>query len=261
MKKLQSTDSRVIEAINLYNSGMAIKPICHKLKMDGESLRKILKELNLLRTRSQAAQKSKLLGEVNHQVLDILTPESLYWIGFLYADGHIEKERPRISTTLSSEDKTHLEKMASFFGKGISVRKLGSGHYRVAFSSTPIYYKLISMGFTSRKTYAIIPHEGLKNSKDFWRGVVDGDGWLSNGKQTSLGLCGHINTIQEFLNFIQKNGIKTKAKPHKVKKREYLWTIDLHANKDKAVANLLYKDSTVYLDRKYQKYLEFTETE
>lgn len=260
MKKLQLTDSRVIEAIKLYNSGKAIKPICQQLKMDGELLRKILKEQNLLRSRSQAAQKSKLLGVINHQVLDILTPEVLYWIGFLYADGHIEKGRPRISTTLSAEDKSHLEKMANFFGQGITVRKLGSGHYRVAFSSTSIYQKLVLLGFTNRKTYAIIPSQELKDSADFWRGVIDGDGWISRGKQTSLGLCGHINTIQEFLNFIQRNGIKTRAKPHKVKKRNYLWTVDLHANKDKAVADLLYKNASVYLDRKYQKYLEFMET-
>lgn len=259
MKKLQLTDLRVIEAIKLYNSGLAIKPICKQLKMDGEALRNILIKEKLLRTRSAASQMSKIKSIINHNILDELTPEALYWIGFLYADGHIEKDRPRISVTLSSKDKLHLEKMITFFGKGLSLRLLASGNYRVAFSSARIYEKLILMGFTNRKTYAIIPHETLKYSKDFWRGVVDGDGWLSKGKQTSLGLCGHINTIQEFLNFVQKNNITTKAKPHKVKKRNYLWTVDLHSTKDKQIASLLYKDATVYLDRKYNTYLEWTQ--
>jgi|JI10StandDraft_1071094.scaffolds.fasta_scaffold09420_6 hypothetical protein len=260
MKKLQSTDSRVIEAIKLYDSGRAIKPICKLLKMDDRTLRTFLLKENVLRTRSKAIQQSKLQGSINHNIFDDLTPEALYWIGFLYADGHIEKDRPRISVTLSSIDHEHLVKLSKFFGDNITIRVLGTGHHRVAFSSISIYEKLITMGFSNRKTYAIIPHITLKTSRDFWRGVVDGDGWICNKKQTALGLCGHINTIQAFLKYVNDSGISTKAQAHKVKKRQNLWTVDLHANKDKAVAELLYKDSTVYLERKYQKYQEIINT-
>ena len=133
---------------------------------------------------------------------------------------------------------------------------MGSGFLRVSFSSKRIVNKLKELGFTNRKTYDIIPHPLLKGSRDFWRGVVDGDGWVYRTKVKCIGLSGHINTITELLTFLNLNGVDTKTNPYKDKKKEYLWTCDLHSIKAERTANLLYKDSTIYLERKYQSYLE-----
>lgn len=257
MKKLQDTDPRVQEAIVLYKSGLAVHTICEKLKMDRSTLRRVLLEKGILRTRSEAIQKGKSKAIINHDILDILTPEALYWIGFLYADGHIEKDRPRITVTLEKKDRRHLEKMIKFFGLGLTLRELGSGHFRVAFSSKKIYEKLIILGFNNRKTYAVIPHEELKHSRDFWRGVVDGDGWIYNKGIKSIGLCGHKNTLNEFLIYLNKNNLDTKAMPNKVKKGNHLWQLEFHHTKSSKVANLLYKDSTVHLDRKYNEFINW----
>ena len=45
--------------------------------------------------------------------------------------------------------------------------------------------------------------------------------------------------------------------PHKVKKRENLYQCDFSCKKAIAIADLLYKDSTIYLQRKYNIYREF----
>ena len=255
MKKLDISDPRIQQAIVLYNNGKAIRPICKELQMDGEALRKVLIKEGLLRTRSKAGQIGKGISLVNDDAFDELTPEVIYWIGFLYADGHIEKERPRISLTLTPVDLTHMEKFAAFIG--CKVRTLGDGNHRVAFSSLKIHQRLQELGFTNRKTWDIDPHILLKNSRDFWRGVVDGDGWIFYTKQQCVGVCGHKNTLLEFMSFINRMGVISKTNPYKDKRREFIWRIDLHHHKAKGTANLLYKDATIYLDRKYKIYLEY----
>lgn len=269
-KKLQITDFRVKRAIVLYKSGKAIKPICKQLHMDGQTLRKLLIVGGILRTRGEAVRGGKSNAVVNDAVLDIFTSEALYWIGFLYADGHIEKDRPRVALTLSEVDKHHLRKFGEFFGENLVIRKaegrvmknngyVSNPTFRVAFSSKKIYQKLVDMGFTHRKTYEIIPNDVLINSRDFWRGVVDGDGWVINGKVIGVGLSGSELTIKEFLYFIRKSGIETATSPLKSTRSDHLWSCELHSHKAVSVLKLLYENATVHLDRKYQKYLEIKE--
>lgn len=265
----------MIQAIEMYKSGKAVAPICKELKMDGATLNRFLKELGIKRSMNEAIRRGKSGGAlVKHDALDVLTSEALYWIGFLYADGHIEKSRPRICLTLTEGDKLHLQKFADFFGTGLNLIQTVKGgidksgyenkpSYRVAFSSQKIYECLLGLGFTHRKTWNVVPHYFLKNSRDFWRGVVDGDGWIYTVKYKgverypALGLCGHVNTLTEFISFLNNNGVATDAKPLKKKTREFLWQMDLHTNVAKKAAELLYKDAPVYLNRKYEKYLSW----
>jgi hypothetical protein len=258
MRKLEEKDPRVQAAIVLYQSGKAVRTICQELKMDGEALRRVLKNLGILRTRQQAVQIAKSGQLVREEAFDILTPEALYWIGFLYADGHIEKDRPRITLTLTEKDLPHLEKFAAFTGS--LVRKVTGGFYRVCFSNKHIHNRLQSLGFTNRKTWDVTPHESLKYSRDFWRGVIDGDGWIFHTKVKCLGICGYIDTLTEFMQFINLNGVPSKTSPYKDKRRSHVWRIDLHHHMASKVATLLYKDADIYLDRKYQTYItEFAE--
>lgn len=278
MKKLESTDPRIQQALVLYKSGTGIRALCDQFHIDGSVLRRFITEAGLLRTKSEAVRSAKSNAKINDRVLEILTPEALYWIGFLYADGHIEKEpRARISLTLAEIDRGHLEKYGKFFGEGLEIRDVTNKnskapgqinfdgkHLRVAFSSKSIYSKLMQLGLTHKKTLNLIPIESLKNSKDFWRGVVDGDGWIcqtgdmrAEGKYNyaCIGLSGTQDTLIGFLDFIKRSGITTDAHPRK-DSRSNVWKTDIHGTGAKAIMTLLYKDATVYLDRKYEKYQE-----
>jgi hypothetical protein len=76
-------------------------------------------------------------------------------------------------------------------------------------------------------------------------------------KYPVIGLCGLQNTIQGFIEFLNLNAVDTKQVPNKVKKRESLYKCDFKCKKAIAITDLLYKDSTVYLQRKYDTYREF----
>ena len=172
MKKLQITDSRIQIALEKYLQGSTLTQVSSELKIDRNALAKLFKRHDLLKNRSELIRKGKGKTKVKDEALDILTPEALYWIGFLYADGHIEKDRPRISLTLQKEDVVHLDKFSKFFGCTIREVK-GSGKYkdiiylRCAFSSRKIYDKLKFFDFTNNKTLSITPHYLLIGSKDF----------------------------------------------------------------------------------------------
>ena len=276
MKKIESTDPRIQEAIALYKSGKTIKSICSDLHLDGSVVRRFLIDDGPLRTRAEAIRSGKSDAKIYDEILDELTPDSLYWIGFLYADGHIEKEpRKRISLTISNKDEMHLKKYCKFFGEGLQIRDVTDpnakaprqvnfdGKYlRVGFSSKGIYDRLLNLGFTNNKTLNLIPDNELKNSRDFWRGVIDGDGHVcmtgdtrANGKYNyaCVGLSGTEDTLIGFLKFVKDNGIETEVSPYKDKKRN-VWKLDIHNIKALKILDLLYKDSTTYLERKYQKY-------
>ena len=61
----------------------------------------------------------------------------------------------------------------------------------------------------------------------------------------------------EAMEYLNLNAVNTKQVPHKVKKRENLYQCDFSCKKAIAIADLLYKDSTIYLQRKYDTYRDF----
>lgn len=265
------SQERIQKVIELYQQGLPASKIISVVNMTTRTVKTIIERYGIKLNRADLIQKGKNNSKVNHKILDELTPDALYWIGFLYADGHIEKDRPRITLTISSEDENHLIKFKNFFGENLSIRDVtskktntslrgritfDSKYYRVAFSSLRIYERLKELGFNHNKTYYIIPDKNLKNSRDFWRGVIDGDGSFSfSDDYKSISLSGTKNTCEEFLNFVNSLEKLTESKVYKDNRAE-VYKATIHSLKVPKILNILYKDSTTYLDRKYKKYLE-----
>lgn len=103
--------------------------------------------------------------------------------------------------------------------------------------------------------------EDLNLIYDYIRGYCDGDGSLSFGKKISnitdkityyplLSFVGTFNILDGIKNHLgmEKNILKTK---------DEIYSLAYSHRKAKKVADLLYKNSTIYLDRKYEKYLDF----
>jgi DNA-binding transcriptional regulator WhiA len=272
-KRLEEKRSQVID---LYKQGVSISKIVDTLAVTKASVRKILL-LEKIEIRSQSTQQLFNNGSssLKHDAFDVLTEEALYWIGFLYADGYVIKKNNRhlISIDLATKDKSHLEKFKTFLSAGVSIRdskrkKRDSVYYTsiITISSKPLFDRLTQLGFTNNKTYDATVHPDLISYSAFWRGVFDGDGWVSNThtrdyKYPWVGLCGTINTVQSFIDFVKKTIPTTVIQARHKKNTKNNYETAFVNEVGKKVLHLLYKDSTVYLDRKYQKYLEFIETE
>ncbi len=118
--------------------------------------------------------------------------------------------------------------------------------------------KLVELGFTHNKSTSIVPHELLKHSRDFWRGCIDGDGGVYWRKDNTghITLCGTLETIFEFAIFCTSY-IDIKEKFPTKSNGKNLYQISYYGQDAIKIADYLYKDATIYLQRKYDIYQKF----
>lgn len=207
--------------------------------------------------------------------------DKAYWLGFLYADGSINRfykgEKLRSMTLeigLAYQDKNHLEKFKQCIESNIPIfertNKLNGKEYksvRIQLNNTKICYDLCDLGCTPHKTYDvrlpsydIVPKEFMR---DFLRGFFDGDGCINisemNGKPhiqvTITGMPEMLTDISDFL--ISENIIRKVPKLHKDKRSMACSIFFYGADSNKELLDYLYDGATIYLDRKYQKYIDF----
>lgn len=245
------------KVLELYQQGKSQTYIEKELNLTRKTIRELLKSKGIEYRDKSQQHHIRYNTQINHNAFDVLTPECLYWIGMLYSDGHIETVRESaIELTLHNNDVLHLEKLKLFLNTTRPIKNGNGDCKRLRFNSRLIRNRLVELGFTSNKSITIDPHDLLKDSRDFWRGVIDGDGGVYDYKYHTkqIFLCGTLKTIFEFIIFCTKHGIKSKYPTQN--KGKNLYSVSYYGKDAVLVGNLLYKDATVYLDRKYETYLE-----
>ena len=128
----------------------------------------------------------------------------------------------------------------------------------ITIGNKKLYNDLKKLGFTSRKSLhekPVILPDNLINH--YIRGLFDGDGWLSFGKNyRDLG----FGMGYEILEYIKKCAEKFAdvKKDYKVMKFKNIYRYRISSKEEiLKFLNFMYKNATVYLNRKYQKYLDF----
>lgn len=211
------------------------------------------------------------------------TPDKAYWLGFLYADGAITKFYKKDGTirsmtleiSLKYEDKIHLEKFRECIKSDVPIFeriiKLNGKEYksaRIQINNTRFCRNLCNVGCIPQKTYKlefpsnnIVPHPLMR---DFIRGFFDGDGCICTYEcagsscivSTITGRPEMLHSIVDYL--ISQSVIRTM--PAFIKKSKQNFACDVRfSGKDnnKDLLDYLYKDSNLYLDRKYNKYIDY----
>lgn len=205
------------------------------------------------------------------------TEEKAYWLGFLFADGCLcgptrtvkDKIKPyyRIEVSLKSEDKDHLEKLRSALEMEAPVAMShtnypNSDRCRLGWNSKHMWNVLNSYGCTPKKSLTLkFPNINIFSNKilikDFIRGYVDGDGCLSyqNRERTRaiLSILGTENMLENIQHWLP---LEFEMKINK-KHSENVSQLSFRGKTGFYIANYLYKDSNIRLERKYNKYLEY----
>ena len=115
-----------------------------------------------------------------------------YWAGFLFADGTIVRRTgsPEVAVVLAEKDVAHVEKLRSFLGSDPAITRIRKEQQRGNFggASGTVRFSVRSERLVGRLEHAgMVANQGrvacveLAHSADFWRGVVDGDGWVGRG--------------------------------------------------------------------------------
>ncbi|WP_017187804.1 hypothetical protein [Alkalibacillus haloalkaliphilus] len=207
--------------------------------------------------------------KINENVFEnIDTPEKSYWLGFLYADGYINKERNYIELTLKESDKLHIEKFKKFLSTSTPIKNkeiIGSNGKLYKACTLFIYRKkimndLINLGCIENKSLKLsFPQSGLipkELIRDFVRGYFDGDGSLNFSSRRNRQEC-TVNFIgtRRFLEELRK---ELDLPTRKLDRNGQAFSLRYSGVKiPLRVLEYMYKDAGIYLERKYNRYLEF----
>lgn len=254
------------DVISIFNIEKSVKRTSEKCQISEYLVRKILKNNGIILTRSSSHLKYKC-NENYFENID--SEDKAYWLGFLFADGYVNK-RPgsdRLILALSTKDKKHIE----LFKKSInsenpiidSIIKTGimkgKEYSKISITSNKLISDLENLGCTSKKSLTLkFPNLKKELIPHFIRGYFDGDGsvFLSNEKHWRNGtitpvihfrFCG----TKEFLEVINKeinlSGRISQAKQSKA--------FELTYKRNKKVIHFyqyLYNNSTIFLHRKHE---------
>jgi hypothetical protein len=197
--------------------------------------------------------------KINSNIFNkIDSEEKAYWLGFLYADGYVSIKKNTVSLELGLKDKEHLKKFNQFLNKELSIKE---DHFRVRciFQDFQIKKDLIELGCVSQKslilkfpTFDQVPKDYIHH---FIRGYIDGDGsiFITNNliHLSILGTKEFLESLKEILGY--KN--QTLHYNNKTTKTN-CYFISFCNIKAFSIFNLIYSDSTIFLERKYNKIIE-----
>ena len=213
--------------------------------------------------------------------------ESFYWAGFIAADGCLSDFKMKSRNTinhkliigLADKDKCHLELFLKNINSNHPINKRiiknsnknnnpkykykykDSLSVNIVIYSESFFEDLSKFNIIPRKTLKLKFPEWLINHKfvhHFMRGYVDGDGcWSLRSrkavKQAVFNIIGTKEFITTFRLILENNNVVPKN-DNEIKMRDKIATLSYEGNRlIPKIRDFLYKDATVYLQRKYDK--------
>ena len=184
------------------------------------------------------------------------TPEFEYFLGILATDGSICNNI--IALEFSEENKEILDHWNNFLGGNMNINihtnARGVDYYKIAFQDLEFSKMLESYGITAKKSYT------LELSYINWNillGIFDGDGSLSI--DTRHGISGKFRIasgseifLKQIQEFLKQNNIKSSIYKDSHSKCMSL-TVGILQD-IVSIYNNIYKDSSYFLKRKYDKF-------
>ncbi|MDO8610079.1 MAG: LAGLIDADG family homing endonuclease [bacterium] len=264
--------------ITQYNSGITISQLSKIYRYHFKTIRKLLTDNNIeIRTTNTWTRK---YFYDTHFFRKINTEEKAYFLGFLYADGCVTNNG--LNLLIHPNDIEILEKFKKSikFTGNIEFRtekRKNNGKYKnliektakIRIHSKEIIKDLVKLGCFQRKTFKLkfptpqqVPHKFIVH---FIRGFFDGDGSVyerkytrKDGKKRGFAqITSTLNMIKNIKNILVKEfNIKRHSlniKPHPTSNRIFILMIASFPGM-KIFRNILYKDASIYLKRKKNKF-------
>jgi len=189
------------------------------------------------------------------------TEEAAYILGFLAADGCISSTSNQIRIELKNEPSEY--KLLSQIHKILNLNtKLTLPRNRnsclIYFNSAELKHTLSLYNITPRKTFTVvIPSLPKDLLRHYIRGYFDGDGWITyskpnNNSYISAGFIGNKKFTNDLNNILKKEiGTTLSVTPNK----SMIQLACSGCNKTYRLLDYLYRNASIYLDRKQKLYL------
>jgi transposase len=261
------TEIQRAKAVQLYCAGASAPKIAAELGVTSPAVYLALQKFGITRRKNWDYSKEE---DIDHGYFSrIDTRFKAYWVGMFLTDGCVTKGG-EIILSLQASDAPHLALWRAAIGS----------HRKIALSAKPKFFRgyhwicktarfvikssrmaadLFKLGVIPAKTGHTTYPKGIPKefASDFWRGCVDGDGWLCRVKsnkrqQLVLGFTGDLPVVKAFRNFV-KTFTPTQASI--TKNGDNLLKFQVTDSFAYSVAKKLYEDAPVYLERKHNCFL------
>lgn len=251
-KGYSKLDSYEDEIYNYYcNQKLSFCEIARRLNCSHETVRQFIIRKGW-QTESRKNRKAILYMANEEFFSSIDTEEKAYWLGFIGADGNIEKTMLRLRILLNDKDVKHLEKFQRDIETNSPIRTVSENKVYITVCCKKICEDLFKLGVVPNKTltYSNNWDAILENLwHHYIRGYFDGDGSIWKQKRDNywginfVGSHYLINDLRERLPVYTSLSTRENVSIIATMKKSSI--IEL--------INFMYKDATVYLDRKYEK--------
>ena len=247
------------DIIMLREKGLSREDISKELNIRYDSLCRYLKSIN----DNNYNNKKYSYNENIFEKID--SEEKAYWLGFLYADGYVRTSGKGgiVQLSLGEKDLIQLEKFKKFLNSNNEIKKNisilnGKNHvsYKIVISSLKMANDLTSLGCFENKSLDLkfpteqqVPNEYIHH---FMRGYFDGDGCITGIKSKSFSVIGTNAFLKEYQSKLIKELGLNKTK---FSKCGQAFTLRYGGNiQIIKIRNFLYKNSSIYLERKHSKF-------
>ena len=244
------------EALRLYKeSELLLLEIAEKTGLSQNTIGRLVDRFNYQKRGPHR------IYHINETAFDeIKTEEQAYWLGFITADGYVNEERNFLNIKLQASDYNHLIKFARFINAPESLVKDdrgGSGQIikSITVNSKHLVTSLVKLGIRQGKSGKEKPITNLsiELTTHYIRGLIDGDGNLTDGEKRKIGLVGSLDIINFVKNFINDNIHKINPNYKYIYPKGVIYDFTIYSSDVViSVYKALYENASIYLDRKYE---------
>lgn len=258
--KLSAPELR--KAIDLYKSGHSLRQVAKILSRDRAALARMLRKSRI----EIRQERGRRVHHFNQRVFEVIdTPEKAYFLGFLFADGSNDEKSGRILLEVARRDESHLRKFVRFLSSSHKVRRRRktsnqrTSSSKLSIQSRALSADLASHGCVQRKSLVLkfpnIVDAELRRS--FIRGYFDGDGCITTywrkERRKYKSSCDFAGT-RDFLSEVATELSGTLGLQPRLYQQGKIWRLYVSKHQDvKELLEYLYRESGIYLDRKYRK--------
>lgn len=253
------------EVQRMYVDGVPIREIANRMESTHRRVRDLLLKIGVpLRGNRWYDYNEDYFSKID-------TSEKAYWLGFLYADGCVFSDGYKINSVtvkLSSCDKEHLISLKCAVGYTGQIKdrsynatfpiKKYNGSFKssqLRITSKKMVKDLITLGCHQNKSltvcfpnHSVVPTDFISH---FIRGYFDGDGSVSTS-DPQVSFLGTYQFLEEIRNILSKT---IGTAPVKIHRHNRIFHLHYGGRLQcKAIGEYLYKNATVWLDRKRQKF-------
>lgn len=244
---------------NLYELGFSTTEISKMLHLGKSSVAYALHSLNVDLS-NEYDYRQYIVDDNFFNLID--TEEKAYIVGFIMADGYVSESTNQISITLKHTDEYILKQMLIAMNSNVAIQhvtnSLGQVYSRINICSKQMVSDLVNMGLVQNKSLILKSPPNIPDHlyHHLVRGYFDGDGsiWFDNTtKNYHINFVGTEDVLTAFREKMNWNNltIRNACKNQQITKRmDYSGNISVSNKLEK-----LYKNATIYLTRKHEKYL------